>query len=583
MTTCCIPRDRFIGLVLGSRRILAAALTVVLVSCGGGNGSPVAAGGVGAAADPEPSRIALDLPGNAAPSHRIALTWQAPSSLTSFTVFVQRAAGQAFEPAEARVDGNSAQVSRGAAWRWDFPTARVRVRGCDAANACVDSNEQPLVDALLGGLVSLSAESFGRVFSGAVLSADGNTLAVNARLPYSNSECRRVLGSFLVYQRTAEGRWRLQAELEQAAPGTALFDAMPFALSGDGNTLVVGMITEAPNGVVQVFARDAQQHWSRQAFIAAPEPATFGTFGEKIAISHDGKRFVVATNSGPVYVFDREGDEWRAAHVIRPAPDALTLYSGLIVTLSPDGSSVAAPVIFTDFTQGVHVYKACDCAEGWQLAAALHSAKATRPFPDDDGFGRGLSFSSDGNTLAVGAFRDPGDASDTGPTTNTGAPDSGAVYIFAADASGSWQRRAFLKSRTSPASDQLGIVVSLSGDGKVLTAGACGLAANAAGLRRNHRADATLGEPDVVDDSQCRFGGNGGAAYVFEADPSGAWSHTAAALPAPGERTALGDFTSSGFGTFEGGGVFWLSMSADAQTTVFLVDPFGTPDRVVVH
>jgi hypothetical protein len=220
--------------------------------------------------------------------------------------------------------------------------------------------------------------------------------------------------------------------------------------------------------------------------------------------------------------------------------------------------------------------------------AELRSAKPSRPEQpeDDDGFGRALSFSSNGNTLAVGAFRDPGDASDNGTTMNVGSPASGAVYIFAPDGGGTWQRRAFLKAKTAPASDQLGVVVSLSGDGKVLLAGACGLAANADGLRRNHRVDATLGHPNEVDDIQCRLGGTGGSGYVFEADGSGVWSHTAAAIAAPGERTDFGDFSLSGLGTFSGGGHFYLSMSADAETSVLLA-PLrtfeGKPDRVVVH
>ena len=587
MNPSCSLHDRFIHVLQRSRWALAAAGTVVLASCGGGSSgpeAPAAPGSSGVVADAH--LFALDPPATAAPSNRISLTWHAPAPLSSFTVFVQRAAGQAFEAVDAQVNGGSAQFMRGAAHRWDFPTARVRVRGCDAAGQCVDSNDEPLRDALLGGLTPLSADRFGRAFSGVVLSADGNTLVVNARNPYLDLACGRVPGAFLVYQRTAQGRWTLQAEITQSDPGTALFDAMPYALSGDGNTLVVGMVTEPPNGVVQVFARDAAQHWSRQAFIPAPEPARYGSFGEKVAISHDGNRFVVATNSGPVHVFERSAGQWLAGHVIQPGPDTLQLYSGLILAISPDGSSVATPAIFPDGSQGVHVYKACDCAERWQRVAALRSARAPRPAPDDDGFGRALSFSRDGGTLAVGAFRDPGDASNDGTIMNTGSPDSGAVYIFAADAAGAWQRRAFLKARTAPASDQLGAVVSLSGDARVLTAGACGLAAHASGLRRNHRADATLGRPGEVDASLCRFGGNGGAGYVFEADAGGAWAHTAAAIAAPGERSGFGDFTASGMGTFAGGAAFWLSMGADAQTTVLLAplqSSEGTPDRITVH
>jgi hypothetical protein len=142
--------------------------------------------------------IALNPPATVGQSNRIGLTWQAQGGQTSFTVFVQRAAGEAFEAVDAVVAGQSAQFSRGAAYRLDFPTARVRVRGCIDANQCVDSNEQPLVDALLGGLTQLSADPFGKSFSGVVLSADGNTLAVNASQPFSNAQCTAFLGAVVV-------------------------------------------------------------------------------------------------------------------------------------------------------------------------------------------------------------------------------------------------------------------------------------------------------------------------------------------------------------------------------------------------
>jgi hypothetical protein len=586
MATCCIARGPRAGFITRARRLLWSACTVALVACGGGAGEPVApadggrTAGAGVAGTPG---ITLDPPATVGQSNRIGLAWQAPGDFTSFTVFVQRAAGQPFEAVDAVVAGQTAQFARGAAYRLDFPTARVRVRGCIDATRCVDSNEQPLVDALVGGLVRLSAAPFGNRFSGVVLSADGNTLAVNASNPYSNAQCDAIPGAVLVFQRGADGHWTQEAELTQSAPGSALFDSMPYALSGDGNTLVVTNVVE---DAMQVFTRDAQRNWSRQAFIQGPVPSVFGAFGEKVAISHDGNRIVVGTNRGPIYVFERAAASWRQAQVIEGGPGIL-LVSAWTLAISADGSSVAVPAILeADGSVRVHVYRPCSaCAGGWQLAGDLRSSKPA-PSENNDGFGQALSFSRDGNTLAVGAFRDPGDASDNGTMMNAGSPASGAVYVFAADAGGSWQRRAFLKARTAPASDQLGVVVSLSGDGKVLLAGACGLAANAAGLRRNHRADATLGPPGEGDDTRCAFGGTGGSGYVFEVDASGAWSHTAAAIAAPGERTSLGDFSIPGLGTFAGGGHFFLTLSADAQTSVLLAPlggSAGNPDRVVVH
>jgi hypothetical protein len=266
-------------------------------------------------------------------------------------------------------------------------------------------------------------------------------------------------------------------------------------------------------------------------------------------------------------VFEREAGQWRQAHIIEQGP-GISTYPAATVAMSADGSSFAVPVFFqVDSTFAVHVYKACACADGWQLVAELRSTKPSFEALEY-GFGRALSFSSDGNTLAVGAGGDPGDASDDGTTMNFGSEAAGAVYIFAADDGGTWQRRAFLKAKTAPAFDQLGVRVALSGDGKVLLAGACGLAANANGLRRNHRAGATLGPPGV--DSRCGVSG-----YVFEADGRGAWSHTAAAIAAPGERTGLAPFNDFPYVGFS------LSMSADAQTSALLA--LVGPDRVVVH
>ena len=138
MATYCVSRDLLTWFFEGTRRVLLSACTVALVSCGGGQSGPAAppvdsvgpVGPSGANTSDGPS-IALNTPATVGPSNRIALTWQAPSSLTSFTVFVQRAADQAFEAVDAAVAGQSAQFARGAAYRLDFPTARVRVHGCD--------------------------------------------------------------------------------------------------------------------------------------------------------------------------------------------------------------------------------------------------------------------------------------------------------------------------------------------------------------------------------------------------------------------------------------------------------------------
>jgi len=253
--------------------------------------------------------IALDPPGTVAQSNRIGLTWHASSSLTSFTVFVQRAADQAFETVDAVVAGQSAKFARGPSYRVDFPSALVRVRCCVGTTQCVDSNEQPLLDALLGGIVPLSSESFGNTFTSVALSADGNTLAANASKSFSevsNAQCEAVNAAVIVYQRATDGRWALEAVLDYSPPAAVPFAPATFALSGDGNTVVVGTPDEDTRvGAVQVFTRDAQHNWSRQAILRAAVPVIFSDFGTSVVTSHDGNRVLVMDTANRIYVFER--------------------------------------------------------------------------------------------------------------------------------------------------------------------------------------------------------------------------------------------------------------------------------------
>jgi hypothetical protein len=115
--------------------------------------------------------------------------------------------------------------------------------------------------------------------------------------------------------------------------------------------------------------------------------------------------------------------------------------------------------------------------------------------------------------------------------------------VFSAESGGAWQRRALLKSRSAPPKDQLGRTVTLSADGRVLAALACGYAGSAQGLRRNHLADAIVTTTSAS--SGCDTGGGG---YVFESDAQGQWRHAAAAIQ-PLVNGSVG-----------------LAFSADAQT-----------------
>jgi hypothetical protein len=432
---------------------------------------------------------------------------------------------------------------------------------------------------LLAGVARFGPdETPGPVFASRIaLSADGRTLAAARPNDRPADTTLPGVGSVLMFQRASDGAWGQSARLERFSMGYNFGE--PLALSGNGRTMAVGAYTEsgaigginppetsgvvpgAPgqwSGAVHVYTRNEQQRWTQQAFIKASVPLRMDTFGSRISFSHDGNLMLVASNTR-MYLFAREAGQWRQERIFE-SPPGVAIFPGTAMALSANGSTIAVgaggylipaggstEVYYT----AVYVYKRCPCGDGWRRVADLRSAKPPIFSPGNellDEFANSVSLSGDGNTLAVGAPSDAGDASDTGSGSNNGARDAGAVYVFGADADGTWQRRAFLKARGAPALDQLGRDVALSGDGKVLVSKACGFAANADGLRRNHPAGATLGPPDDPV-SGCFWGG---AAYVFEPDASGSWRHTAAAIAVPDVRVSFNFFS--------------VALSADAQT-----------------
>ena len=79
-----------------------------------------------------------------------------------------------------------------------------------------------------------------------------------------------------------------------------------------------------------------------------------------------------------------------------------------------------------------------------------------------------ISLSADGNTLAVGAFRE---ASGTGAESDDSAINAGAVYVFTRNASGAsfvWSQQSYIKAGNPDAHDGFGASVSLSADGNPL-------------------------------------------------------------------------------------------------------------------
>ena len=128
---------------------------------------------------------------------------------------------------------------------------------------------------------------------------------------------------------------------------------------------------------------------------------------------------------------------------------------------------------------------------------------------ENNGFGYSVAISADGNTLAVGAFRESANASGiNGDETQTDdAAGTGAVYVFTrTDAT--WSQQAYVKASNPQHFALFGHSVSLSADGNTLAVGASGENSGATGINGEQNDTSTI---------------SAGAVYVFTRTAA-AWS-----------------------------------------------------------
>lgn len=129
-----------------------------------------------------------------------------------------------------------------------------------------------------------------------------------------------------------------------------------------------------------------------------------------------------------------------------------------------------------------YIVQACDsigCSDSAPLTMTDHLIPAigyvkASNTGDSDHFGYQLAVSSDGTTLAVGAYGEASSAQgiDNNQLDNS-APLAGAVYIFTHAAGDNiWSQQAYLKASNTDAGDRFGYTIAISGNGNTVAVGA---------------------------------------------------------------------------------------------------------------
>jgi len=307
------------------------------------------------------------------------------------------------------------------------------------------------------------------------------------------------------------------------ASNTGAGDRFGYSVALDGDTLVIGAIYESGDfnstgipgadndnrsraGAAYVFVRNAGV-WSQQAYLKADNPQANYWFGYSVAIEGDtvavGSPLYLADFSGAVYVYTRNGTDWSQQARLRPSNIGSNDRFGDSVALSGDTLAIGAYAEDGDASSTVDntndnaaenagaAYVFTRSGTTWTQQAYLKAFNANA----GDSFSN-KAIALDGDTLAIGAYAEDGDADSTLAAPNNGASMAGAVYVYTRSGA-TWSLQAYLKASNVGTGDAFGIAISLDGDTLVVGA-----------VNEDGDANSTMASPNEGASSS-------GAVYVF--------------------------------------------------------------------
>ena len=224
-----------------------------------------------------------------------------------------------------------------------------------------------------------------------------------------------------------------QAELTASDGAAGDQFGFSIALSGDGNTAVVGAFGHTVNGNVYQGAAyvftNSGGNWSQQAELSASDGAAGDWFGDSVALSGDGNTAVLGASGhavngnqiqGAAYVFTNSAGSWSQQAELTASDGVYDDEFGISVALSSDGNTALVGALFhtvngnTNYQGAAYVF--ANSAGSWSQQQELTASDGA----GGDLFGNSVTLSSDGNTALAGAPYH----------TVNGNANQGAAYTF---------------------------------------------------------------------------------------------------------------------------------------------------------
>ncbi len=273
------------------------------------------------------------------------------------------------------------------------------------------------------------------------LSSDGNTALISESTGF---------GHVWVYTRSGS-KWSRQAKLVGKREQADSEFGEAVALSGDGNTAIVGDQQHGDSGAAWIFTR-AGSTWKESAMFTGQ--ADGGYFGESVSVSADGMTALVGAPDahdfrGTATLYRRSGATWRQGPVLTRLHGPVGGAFGDSVALSANGST--AVVVGVDFARPSTVTVLTRSGSSWTQTQLPNRSRGVA------NFGGSLAFSGNGKTILVAA-----DSAGNGV---------GVTYVYTRSAAGWSLAPTPLVGHGEAGKGRFGEGVSLSTDGRTALIG----------------------------------------------------------------------------------------------------------------
>ena len=205
-------------------------------------------------------------------------------------------------------------------------------------------------------IASDAAYSSGFGYSVAI-SGDGNTAIAGAYIDDPGGVGNA--GSAYIFTRSGS-TWTQQQKITASDGANSDLFGSSVSISSDGNTAIVGAwrdtVTYTQQGSAYIFTYSGGS-WSEQQKITASDAADYDNFGESVAISGDGNTAIVGVRyedpgnvsaAGSAYIFTRSGSTWSEQQKITASDGAQNDRFGNAVAISSDGNTAIVGAYYED-------------------------------------------------------------------------------------------------------------------------------------------------------------------------------------------------------------------------------------------